>query len=105
MGETVEKVCFRATESINRLIGISDGRQANTAINKDRQQFPLKVWSECVRCSKNQACDEIAMVRVIEGVEELEAPKPQPPRDDRYVVPVVLKVGQPARRQKMDESQ
>ncbi len=69
----------------------------------DRQQLPLKVWSECVRCSKNQACDEIAMVRVIEGVAEPEAPPAS--SQDSYVVPTVLKVGQSARRQKMDEPQ
>ena len=72
----------------------------------DRQELPLKVWSECVRCSKNQACDEIAMVRVLEDVPEPADTKglePQAPSDDSYVVPVVLKVGQPARRQKMDE--
>lgn len=28
--------------------------------------LPLKVWSECHRCPKNQACDEIAMVRELD---------------------------------------
>lgn len=55
----------------------------------DRQELPLKVWSECVRCPKNQACDEIAMVRVIEGVPE-PAGMPVPPRPTSYEVPVVL---------------
>lgn len=55
----------------------------------DRQELPLKVWSECVRCPKNQACDEIAMVRMIEGVPE-PAEVPAPPRSTRYEVPVVL---------------
>ncbi|MFN3168451.1 MAG: N-acetyltransferase [Phycisphaeraceae bacterium] len=55
----------------------------------DRQELPLKVWSECVRCPKNQACDEIAMVRRIEGVPEPEG-APAPPRPTRYEVPVVL---------------
>lgn len=32
------------------------------------QELPQKVWSECVRCPKNQACDEIAVVRVLEHV-------------------------------------
>lgn len=31
----------------------------------DRQQLPLKVWGECIRCPKHDACDEIAMVRVL----------------------------------------
>lgn len=55
----------------------------------DRMQLPLKVWSECVRCPKNQACDEIAMVREFEDVPEPpEASKPPKPLD--YEVPVVL---------------
>lgn len=55
----------------------------------DRQKLPLKVWSECVRCPKNQACDEIAMVHRIEGVAE-PAEMPSPPRPTHYEVPVVL---------------
>ena len=58
----------------------------------DRQQLPLKVWSECVRCPKNQACDEIAMVRRIAGVPEAEE-VPNPPKPIGYDVPVVLTTG------------
>jgi amino-acid N-acetyltransferase len=35
------------------------------------RNLPLKVWSECIRCPKNQACDEIAMVRVLEQVPDV----------------------------------
>ncbi|MFW6031986.1 MAG: N-acetyltransferase [Phycisphaeraceae bacterium] len=56
----------------------------------DRQTLPLKVWSECARCPKNQACDEIAMIRVLESVPEVEAPKPAVPPADKYIVPVTL---------------
>lgn len=56
----------------------------------DRQRLPLKVWSECVRCPKNQACDEIAMIRVLEDVPEPEAVEPSAPPAEEYVVPVVL---------------
>lgn len=59
----------------------------------DRQTLPLKVWSECVRCPKNRACDEIAMIRVMEGVPELETPKPTAPVADNYVVPTVRSGG------------
>ena len=55
----------------------------------DRQKLPLKVWSECVRCPKNQACDEIAMVCEIQGVPE-PAEVPTPPGPVGYDVPVVL---------------
>jgi len=55
----------------------------------DRQKLPLKVWSECVRCPKNQACDEIAMYLTIEGVPE-PAGAPSPPKPTHYEVPVVL---------------
>ena len=55
----------------------------------DRQQLPLKVWSECVRCPKNQACDEIAMFKTIEGVSE-PPEMPKAPKPIGYEVPVVL---------------
>ncbi|XAM00417.1 N-acetyltransferase [Phycisphaeraceae bacterium D3-23] len=55
----------------------------------DRMNLPLKVWSECVRCPKNQACDEIAMVREFEDIPEVAGMKP-PPKPLDYEVPVVL---------------
>ena len=33
--------------------------------NKD--SLPMKVWSDCARCTKQQNCDETAVVKVIEG--------------------------------------
>lgn len=42
----------------------------------NRAELPLKVWADCVRCPKNEACDEIAMIRVFDDLPELEAPKP-----------------------------
>ncbi len=42
----------------------------------DRRTLPLKVWGECVRCPKHEACDEIAMVRVLEDVPDHGAPLP-----------------------------
>ncbi len=56
----------------------------------DRQQLPLKVWSECVRCPKNQACDEIAMIRELPEVPQVSAPRPQAPPADAYVIPLTL---------------
>ncbi|MFW6058637.1 MAG: N-acetyltransferase [Phycisphaeraceae bacterium] len=56
----------------------------------DRQRLPLKVWSECVRCPKNQACDEIAMIRELTDVPEVSAPQPQAPPTDEYVIPLTL---------------
>src|SRR5690606_23948784 len=44
----------------------------------DRQNLPLKVWSECIRCPKNQACDEIAMIREL-GVPQIEGFEDMPP--------------------------
>ena len=35
-------------------------------VNKDT--LPLKVWSDCVKCPKNDNCDEIAVVRTLEDV-------------------------------------
>ena len=31
----------------------------------EMNSLPFKVWSDCVRCTKQAQCDEIAMVRVI----------------------------------------
>src|SRR5918993_500638 len=39
-----------------------------------KESLPLKVWSDCVRCPKNDNCDEIAMVRTLHDV-----PAPQLP--------------------------
>ena len=40
----------------------------------EKESLPLKVWSECVRCPKALACDEIAMVQELYDVPHLEAP-------------------------------
>ena len=59
----------------------------------DRQELPLKVWADCVRCPKNEACDEIAMMRTLEGVEAPEGIGEAPARGPgvvRYEAPVVL---------------
>lgn len=45
-------------------------------VSKDT--LPLKVWSDCVRCPKNLACDEIAMVLELIDVPILEAPNAIP---------------------------
>jgi len=41
----------------------------------DRWELPLKVWGECIRCPKHDACDEIAVVR------EVAVPEALRPRD------------------------
>ena len=35
---------------------------------EERGVLPLKAWKDCVRCPKFQACDEIAVLRVIRNV-------------------------------------
>ena len=58
----------------------------------DRQELPLKVWADCVRCPKNEACDEIAMIRVFDHIPappEAPAP-PSTARGLRFEVPVVI---------------
>ncbi|RUS48753.1 N-acetyltransferase [Cohnella sp. AR92] len=32
----------------------------------DKEIFPEKVWTDCVHCSKQQCCDEIAVVRMLD---------------------------------------
>ena len=31
----------------------------------EKEALPMKVWSDCARCSKQQNCDEIAVVRSV----------------------------------------
>ena len=58
----------------------------------DRQQLPLKVWADCVRCPKNDACDEIAMIRIFEDIAEPESMPTAPTTSQgaRFEVPVVI---------------
>lgn len=32
----------------------------------DRGELPLKAWKDCLKCPKFQACDEIAMIKVLQ---------------------------------------
>jgi len=68
----------------------------------DRQNLPLKVWTECIYCSKKHACDEIAMVRTLTDIEPASAPAPPKPAQTEYVVPVTLNVSKPTLK-KMNE--
>jgi amino-acid N-acetyltransferase len=40
----------------------------------EKDTLPLKVWSDCVRCPKNDHCDEIAMIRELGDVAPVTAP-------------------------------
>ena len=71
----------------------------------DRATLPLKVWGDCVRCAKNLACDEVAMLRVLEPEKSLpESPVPSP--TGKVEIPVTLDVEPEriGRRPKMDEA-
>jgi len=63
----------------------------------ERGALPLKAWKDCVRCSKFQACDEIAVLRVLEPEH---SPEEQPDRwgvagpDDQFIqIPTVRPPG------------
>ena len=43
-----------------------------------KESLPLKVWTDCVKCPKNQNCDEIAMVHELMDVPVISAPKALP---------------------------
>jgi amino-acid N-acetyltransferase len=43
-----------------------------------KESLPLKVWSDCVRCPKRDGCDEIAMLRTLDDVPIIEAPRAVP---------------------------
>jgi amino-acid N-acetyltransferase len=64
----------------------------------ERGVLPLKAWKDCLRCSKFQACDEIAMLRVLrpehwpEGRPEIWGQTAASP-DDRYIqIPIPRRV-------------
>ena len=61
----------------------------------DRQQLPLKVWSQCLQCPKNQACDETAMMLELADVTEVIVPRAEPPAPEAYIVPVTQRIGRP----------
>ena len=54
----------------------------------EKETLPLKVWSDCIRCPKNDHCDEIAMVRVLDDVPPLNAPA-APPTPRGVSIPVL----------------
>ena len=43
-----------------------------------KETLPLKVWSDCVRCPKNENCDEIAMVLTLEDIPQPQLPDATP---------------------------
>ncbi len=55
----------------------------------DRLDLPMKVWSECAGCPKNQACDEIAMIRQLD-VPPIHAPKPASPLSTMVELPILI---------------
>ena len=61
----------------------------------ERGVLPLKVWRDCVRCSKFHACDEIAVLRVLRPDNWLHGPSPiwgqtQNALDDLVQLPIPM---------------
>jgi len=62
----------------------------------ERGLLPLKAWKDCVRCAKFQACDEIAVLRILRP-DQWDQAQPQPwgpamtsPADDLIQIPTPL---------------
>jgi len=55
----------------------------------EKDTLPLKVWSDCVKCPKNENCDEIAMVRVLEEVPIMSSALAAPPTPRGVSIPVL----------------
>ena len=53
-----------------------------------KETLPLKVWSDCVRCPKNNNCDEIAVVRDLPDVIRPDQP-PAAPTPRGLSIPVL----------------
>lgn len=73
-GAGVGKMLVDAAVSQARRLGL--GRLFALTLNRsffekrgfavvDKSSLPMKVWSDCARCPKQQHCDEIALVRQI----------------------------------------
>jgi amino-acid N-acetyltransferase len=59
-------------------------------VKVDKAALPLKVWSACVKCPKRDGCDEIAMVRTLDGNAPVQEDDPNTHADLRYEVPTPL---------------
>jgi amino-acid N-acetyltransferase len=53
----------------------------------ERGVLPLKAWKDCVRCPKFQACDEIAVLRVLRPERWHESQPQQWPADEFIQIP------------------
>jgi amino-acid N-acetyltransferase len=53
-----------------------------------KDNLPLKVWSDCVRCPKRDDCDETAMVRILHDVPMIVMHQ-APPTPRGIVIPVL----------------
>lgn len=54
--ETIKVFAFTTSPAFFRKVGFEE---------TPRDQLPLKVWKDCLRCPKFHACDEIAMIRAV----------------------------------------
>lgn len=56
----------------------------------DRHSLPLKVWSDCIKCSKRLECDEVAMVCTLFDQPLVEANDPNSNEQYHYEVPTPI---------------
>jgi len=54
----------------------------------DRSELPLKAWKDCMRCPKFQCCDELAMVKHLDGREHHHR-EPRGEQDEAIPLPVL----------------
>lgn len=54
----------------------------------DRGELPLKVWKDCLRCPKFQACDEIAVLKLLKGETNLSSARHAASDDSLVQIPV-----------------
>jgi amino-acid N-acetyltransferase len=57
----------------------------------ERGVLPLKAWKDCLRCPKFQACDEIAVLRILRTSRWTEQPQFWGPDDQLIQIPTPLK--------------
>ena len=52
-----------------------------------RNELPLKVWKDCLRCPKLQACDEIAVLRMLSRSKDNSLFLPILPQEELVIIP------------------
>ena len=57
----------------------------------ERGELPLKVWKDCLRCSKFRSCDEIAVLKRLRGMAHRHSRAALDRSGERFALPILAK--------------